>query len=541
MCKCLTALTRLVLLSTLIVGDVASAQVIEVKGGTSTLFQSQGGTILLHGPGINASAGAGLVSGKFFGGAKLVKGTKRSQFILGVDNIPFDLSTDIFSAGHYLTGVGAGVRTEAHGTKLYAFLGATSTSFDSPFFEGVRAERPAAIFFASRKFERWSASTKTILSNQITTIGDLAWVPSSGTKIAAAAGIGSNHLYAATSLSITRPLYDLQAAYIIASDQFRRANVAVPLISEPIHENVLLTLRPFKSLSLSAGRQNYLTPLYPSDKSVKSTVDQGGVEAHILGASLTAMIFQSKYGDSTNIAMAYSASRTITPRIGAEATYMVSRPDLSTETDTFDVGIQEVLTPRWTILQVVNVSDGQSTFGFGGSFLSNFATVSADYQTYYVPSRTTAPFEQALILSAQIHPVDRLTLSGQTFVAPDGRLLYTTAMESTVSRQFAGNDGRGERHVSGDMLLRGIVMNEKGEPIAGAALLLDNLPVYTDSQGIFYVRERKRHAHTLRVLADQFLEGGSYHVISAPPAIESSIDEQAQTIIVVQRVSSRKD
>jgi hypothetical protein len=84
------------------------------------------------------------------------------------------------------------------------------------------------------------------------------------------------------------------------------------------------------------------------------------------------------------------------------------------------------------------------------------------------------------------------------------------------------------------------VMDAKGQPVYGAAILVDELPVYTDSQGIFYVRERKRHAHTLTVLVDQFLEGGHYRVVSAPHAAESSLDEQLQTIIVVQRVDAMK-
>jgi len=533
---CATSLLRVLILLSL-TRAVLSAQVIELKGGSSSLYQSQGGTVLVHGPGFNASAGGGTIGGKFYGGAQLVKGTERSTFILGSDDIAFDLPTDIFDSGHYITGIGAGFRTIVHDTPLYLFLGATSTGFDTPFFEGARAENPAAILFASHTFgTQGTASSKSILSRQFTTIESLAWDDLKGTKFAVAAGIGADHPYAATSLSLTRPRYDLQVAYIRASEKFRRVDVAVPLSSEPVRENVVLTVRPTTYLSFSVGRQNYLTPVYQSNDNVRSSVNQAAVNLRVAGISMAAMTFQSTYGTLSNTATAYTAMRAITTKINAQATYMVSKPDHSRETDSFNSLIQETLSSRWTASQIVNMSSGQTTFGYGGSFLSNFATISADYQTYYVPSRTTNPFEEALILSAQIHPIDKLSLQGDTFVAPDGRLLYTTAFASTISRQMLGSSNSTEHRTAGNMLLRGSVVDLTGKPVPGAAIMIDQMQIYSDSQGIFFVRERKRHAHTLTVLTDQFLEGGLYRVISAPSEIRSGIDDQIQAVIVVQQL-----
>jgi hypothetical protein len=200
--------------------------------------------------------------------------------------------------------------------------------------------------------------------------------------------------------------------------------------------------------------------------------------------------------------------------------------------------VQETLTPRWTISQMVNTSEGRSTFGFGGSFLSNFATVSADYQTYYVAANTEAPFEQALILNAQIHLFGRLTVDGGTFVAPDGRLLYTTDARGTVSRETSGAAGAFQHNPLGNMLLRGRVIDSNGQPVMGAAVLVDQLELYSDSQGYFYVRERKSHQHPLTVLVDQFLDGARYRVVSAPTETRSSANTQPDAIIVVEKVTS---
>jgi hypothetical protein len=174
--------------------------------------------------------------------------------------------------------------------------------------------------------------------------------------------------------------------------------------------------------------------------------------------------------------------------------------------------------------------------GFGGSLLSNLATLSADYQTYYVPSQTSAPFEQALILNVQLRLFGRLSLEGGTFVAPDGKLLYTTQANGTVSRQMAGQPVDAERSSMGAMLLGGKVVDVDGQAVMGAAILVDQVPVYSDTEGCFFLRERKSHTHTLAVLGEKFLDGGIYRVLSAPVTLISSARDQPENVIVVQRI-----
>jgi hypothetical protein len=517
------------------------AQVIELSGGTSTLYQSQGGTITVHAKGYNASAGAGTIGGKFYSGGQIVKSFEQRTLILGTDNVPFDLPTDIFEAGHYVTVVGLGMHSKFANANLYGFLGETSTSFNSPFFLGTHAEKPAVMLFASGKVApQWTAATKVLipLSTRATIIHSFAFDSDHGTKFAVAGGMGTGQLYLASSLSIARPRFDLKAAYIESSAQFRRANIAVPLTAEPDRDNTLLTIRPTKWSSFSLGRQNYLTPVYQTTLTIRSSVNQASANIQVVGASLSTTIFQSAYGGGHNLATAYTAGRTIGPRLHAQASYLVSKPDNSPKSESFITTVQETLTPRWSISQMVNTSGGHNAIGVGGSFLSNLATLSADYQTFYVPSRIDKPFEEALILNAQIHLFGRLTLNGGTFVAPDGSLLYTAEAEGTISPEITGNSNIAPRHVMGQMVLRGRVVDSTGQPIMGAALLIDQLPVYTDSQGYFYVRERKPHQHPLAVLVDQFLDGGLYKVVSAPTEAKSSSDDPTGTLVVVQRVAA---
>ncbi len=71
----------------------------------------------------------------------------------------------------------------------------------------------------------------------------------------------------------------------------------------------------------------------------------------------------------------------------------------------------------------------------------------------------------------------------------------------------------------------------------GAALMVDQSPVYTNSAGYFLMRERRVHTHPLQVLGDHFLDGYFYRVISAPTVTRSSAHEgPTETIIVVERL-----
>ena len=63
------------------------------------------------------------------------------------------------------------------------------------------------------------------------------------------------------------------------------------------------------------------------------------------------------------------------------------------------------------------------------------------------------------------------------------------------------------------------------------------MPVFTDSDGGFFLRERNPHAHRLQVLTDKFLDGGVYEVESAPSSVKATRNEEEPGItIVVRRV-----
>lgn len=517
-------------------------QVIEVNGGSSSLYQAQGGTVTARGSNYDASLGAGVVAGRFVGGANFTKLIGKSTYIFGDDYIRFLLPTDVFDSSHYLIALGAGVKTNLRGTDMFALVGATSNDFSSPLFEGVRAESPAGILFLKHQITpHLQLSSDMVFSRQQTAIQSLEWTPKDKLKFAASAGVGANQPYGAASMDFLSTKLDVKAAYIEAGSQFHRVAVDTPLLSEPDRENIMVTVKPAKFLSLGAGRQNYLTPVGNTSTNIRSTVDQASGSLQVLGTGLTASFYHSTYLGSSNNATAYTASRSFFDRIHTTTSYLESRPSNGTKVQSLIANLTETLTPRLDVTELVSRSQGQTTVSFGGGFLSNFASVSAEYQTYYIPERNSQPFEQALILDVQLHVMHGITLHGATFVAADGSLRYTADTQAVMARQgaFGAENGAApmEHANLGSMVIRGTVVDTSGHPVAGAALMLDQLLVYTDDEGTFQVRERKQHTHQLKVLGGQFLGGGVYRVVTAPATVESEPESSApETAVVVEHV-----
>jgi hypothetical protein len=513
-------------------------QVFQVNGGASSLYQAQGGTLSMRGPGYTASLGAGAVAGRFVGGANVTKMIGKSTWIAGDDLIHFVLPTDIFDASHYVVAQGIGVMTTLRRTGVFAFAGATSTEFDSPLFEGARAENPAFILFLDKRLAPGLAlSSKMIFSRQTTAIQGLDWYPADRLKIGFSGGIGANQPYAAASIDFRRKWIIVQAAYIEAGSQFHRAVLEAPLLSEADRENVVVTWSPARFLKIGGGRQNFLTPLGTSPTNVRSSIDQATASLTVAGVGLMASFYRSTYLGNWNDSTAYTAGRDFTSRLHTTASYLESRPNNAAKTRSFIANFSEILTPRWNVTEVVTRSHGQTSVSFGGGFLSNLLSVSAEYETYYVPQRNSAPFVQAMIVDLQLHLFRGVGLHGGTFLAPDGSLRYTAEASGVMTRQSGDAHGSAQHYSIGSSMLHGRVVDSNGQPVEGAALLIDKMAIFTDSEGRFFLREPRPHTHTLQVLTDKFLNGGSYEVKSAPSSVKATKSgSDAEILIIVRRV-----
>lgn len=125
----------------------AAAQVFRLEGGSSSLFQGNGGSVEIHAQSYTGSVGIGDLGGHLRFGGQVRTQRHGQTFTLGDDAIPFRLPTDIFDSSHYFLARGIGVAGKLKNVKYYAFGGATSTAFGAGFFRGAQAENPVGALF----------------------------------------------------------------------------------------------------------------------------------------------------------------------------------------------------------------------------------------------------------------------------------------------------------------------------------------------------------------------------------------------------------
>jgi hypothetical protein len=83
------------------------------------------------------------------------------------------------------------------------------------------------------------------------------------------------------------------------------------------------------------------------------------------------------------------------------------------------------------------------------------------------------------------------------------------------------------------------VRDEQNQTVFGAAVLVDHQEIFTDSDGIFALPEKKGGEYDFKVDLANFLFPGTFEVVSAPPRIRTTTTDGADhSILVTLRRSS---
>ena len=549
--RALLALAMFALGLALTLHTMPAQEQIEISGGASSLYQSQGGTATLRGKDFEGSLGGGLVDGRVVAGARVLYRHGKDVYTAGIEELQLGLPTDVFQHEHRLQGVGVDLRTTRSRMTTKVFVGATSKRLDTPLFQGLRAEVPTtAVLLEKTVSPTVSLKTDLLVSKANTFLQGIDWKPTKTLELAASAGMSGSAHYAAVSGQYARPLLDVKASYIAAARDFIRVGSDPEVDPEPVGLNVMVTWRSSNQprFSLAAAHQNSLVgttaaltgaPRFMPSASAASnitSVDQASATASLGRTGLTGSMLHSTYNGQGDFAYTLSAMRRLSGRVDCQGSYFESHPSLTTGAEPVNrslVGtMHERLSNHLAINENFNRSNGEDSVNFGGTLQLNDLTLSAGYQTFYIPTQPAKPFQQSLIVDVEMSLLGRMTLHAGTFVAPDGKLLYTVDVRA-VRTLHGGASAPLERARLGAALLRGRVVDEQGRGVPGAVIQLGDTVLYTDSTGAFFLRERRPTVHHYSVLLDRFLDGRNYRVVSSPGAIESSKSVTPPSVIVV--------
>ncbi len=513
------------------------AQVYELSGGDSSLYQASGGSLSIHGPSYNTTLGAGYITGHFVYGAKVEKEIGKNLYTAGDDQIQLTLPTDIFNPSHYLYARGLGMKTQRGGFDMVAFAGTISTIYQTPIFEGGGFGGGMGYFSIEKTISpKWKIISDTLIFSQMTHIDSVQWTPARRVVLALSGGVGANSPYAAASMNFSRKWADFMGSYVLASPNFRRVVVTSPVQAETDKGNFLLTLKPARFLGLSGGAQSFVMPNATTGAEEQSSVRDVSANLHVAGVALSGTLYDSSFEGKTNHAAAFTASRELTRWFRVMSNYMASKPKGSPQSTSFFTTVTETVNSRFSVNESVSTSNGQTSILYGGSLLTNICTISANYETFYVPTRPSDPFQQSLILDVSLHLFGRLNLQGATFVGPTGKLLYTATANGVASREAAAGPANHQPTI-GNSIVHILVSDVENHPVEGAALLVDARPVFTNTDGVVFIRENKPHQHTITVVTDQFLDGGLWEVVSMPHTVQSTTrDDDPGAVIIVRRI-----
>ncbi len=512
------------------------AQYISVEAGASNLMPAQGGSISFEGPKFSSYLGAGNFGG-IFGLGTYVKTTIGShQVTLGDQPILFDLPTDIFGTNHYFLTRGMGVTAKTGKANLFIFAGGTAVARGAQFFQTAKMDSRAGMLFMdvplSPKLHLYS---KMVISRKLTSVEALDWHPRKWLQTGVAAGVGSNEPYFAATSDVERNWLSLKAGYISAGDQFRRVTAPSVYASELDRENILAVMKFSSGAVLTLGHQNFLQPQSadPSAPYLRASVNQAQGSFGAAQFRLGAGIFQSHSAVASNLAGNLSVARRITNSIDFGASYFRTLSGQIPPVSSLSTSIRETLSPKLSLLQIVNYSEGRTNVLFGGSYVTNRFTVSVDYQTLYMPFLVN-PFSQGISISLRVRLFRSLQVNAQTFRSGDGHLRYTASGDTLLTTKFRAAGSNGEdsfKHLR--YTVRGHVQDQTGRPIEGAAIRIGEQLVFTSEDGKFFVRRNKAGNLTLEVVLTEFLNSTPFHLVLAPSSVRVFPEALAPDIEIV--------
>jgi len=513
------------------------AQVFQVGVGSSSQFHAHGGSVGIFSRKYTSGVGVGTLEGLKFG-AFLRTQIRGTTLMFGDDAIPFRLPTDVFDSSHYYLGRGVGISKVRDRFTVYGFAGTTTLGYGTPFFRAAQSEKGVGVIFMDGQLTpTLRAFSRTVFSDRQTAINGVEWQPRTDLRAALAAGLGANRGYFSSSLTADREWISVKAAYVRASDEFRRTTATQPLGSEVDRENVFVTVRPTSFLRVGAGRQNFLQPSNRGLPGMRGSVNQYLATAVAGGFQMGANVFDSRVSGNRSLASSVFLGREIAGRVSAHAnilhTHLAHGPSMTT----FVATVREIISPRLSLLQVVSRSAGQTSMSYGGELVSNRLTVGVEYQTLYVPFQIGNQFKQALVLNIRLQPFGNFRAHVGTFVAPDGKVQYTASLGSFLYRGALSGTRPAVMAIYRNVI-RGRVTDPEGCPIRGAALRIDGHMTFTDSRGEFFVRMRRPGSYRLEVALAEFLTPGHYEVLSAPTTVGTAPEDRALPVrIVLQRIN----
>ena len=530
------AIAATLLMAAFVVEGTGAAQtVMEVQGGGSSLVGGYGVTTNFWRNGMDGWIGLGYLDG-LRAGAFLRTAVGKDTLRLGNDALVMHFPTDLFSSGYNLLVQGASVGGSRGATSYLAFAGASSSSLGSPSFQAMSAEKPMGALFLERRVSPTVRLTGDFLVAQHQTVmPGIQWQPAPDLTTALVAGTGGGSPYVSGGVTARQGNLGIKAQYAWNPDRFRRADVPGPTQTEVEKENIALTYDLGSAFQVGVSRQHFLQDSTGAPAPLRATGNSAYASGRVQEVRLTGGVYDSHSGGFSNLSSYFAVGREVTSWLDAEMFLLQSRPSGLPMSTTPILNLRWRLSPRMRVMQQLSVHDHRPTILFGANLITALGEFGADYQIVHQPFQPFQPFRSALNLTARLQ-LGRYSTSVGTYVRPDGAVDYSASGSTFLYMgEFGGVQPLQVGQSLGRYVVRGVVRDEAGGPVEGAAIQLGSDMAFTNSRGEFFVRARRPQRYPVAIALEEFLLPGHWSVVTAPSDAVAEPEDRARGIEIILR------
>lgn len=441
---------------------VMRGQAVQIQGGASSLFGGSGAAVTAYFQDQIASLGVGQINGRIMPLASDRFPWKGDTVTLGSQQIL--AGTD--GGGLFLQATGVSVIREAPDRTAGVFLGLTGIGSVTPFFTSSLPQHAGAAAFYRRRVGRFQFDTVNAFGTVKTDL------------------LGGSYSDRHFHLSGTGGLLQGQKYWIGAG-----------------------TWSPVRLVRLDLSHFDYLD---------LATSNSAAVSINSAFAFASFSLFNSLFGgDTTNGRGEVIGIRPVRT-VSIQAGLFTSDSRLtrrSFETDTCTVNIT-----RHLFAMTGAVKSGQWTGNFGGGYSSNRFSFSLAHSVAFVPY--AGGFEQITSASVSVR-LRNLSATFQNFLDPQNRMKF-----AAYGSDWAGEPTEHSRPgPGGKFVIFGRVTDQAGNPVEGIPVTVGKQTLYSNRDGLIYVRVRRSREVSISVSAAvRVIAAPAYAAPGEPFSVVLSVD-----------------
>lgn len=497
------------------------------------MYQGYGLAADVWGPNYDGWIGAGYQERWRLGGFVRFRATN-DTLKLGNDLLTFRLPTDVFGDAYHVLVQGLTLQSGRGRSHVVVFGGASSTGLGVPLFAARHADQSfAAMLVDDSLTARLHIGGSALIAHHPTTIGNIEWRGGDGSSVAVSSGIGAGQPYYAVSGAIFRDMWEAKTSLIESKQGFRRVALPIPAQTSLDGINVELSLHPTDWGFLALARHEYVSDSGPAIGIVHANGTSAVVGLMNEDAHVATGVYLSHSPSGRNVSAYVAAGWRVNDWFGADAYALQSRFNNGKPKTTPAFMAHERVSQRLTLDEVLTGFGAGASLGVGGSYIGRFGEYSLSYQIVNDPFDAQQPFKRTVNLATRLQLGDYSASIGSS-MTPNGTVTYTASAERYL--YLGGDNGAAPSPLRIRMdryIVEGIVRDDQGEPVAGAAVALDGEIVFTDSRGRFFARVPRNRPVALAVRLDQFLTLGTFTVVSAPSTVVPDVEGKTTPVVIV--------